>query len=470
MNSEGGSEKSGFNYIFQIFLDTIRLDIWDINFFFSDPNALEWSLIQLESPKNRFRKGFFIQMFLFFSRMARCFYRLFIWKLEKNRIDKPIVFLGLTKNQIDSLTPVYEKTKDFALIIDGTRNSNWNLLIIYAYLASLFFFPFALKDFITSNGVNKKGIGYNLAFHWLTYGMYFVVRVLLHKIKIKAVVLANDHIMETRVVLKAAKDEEIITFYMQHASVTRVFPPLNVNYALLEGSDALEHYEAAGLSNTEAFLIGSPRFDHYVESINTLKKLESLGVCVNLLDPYDRVINLLTALQTRFPEVLITLRIHPREKNRGVWEELSNLLAIGYSDSLREGVYDFLKKVDTIIAGNSNVHLDAAMLNVFPIYYDFPADRRKLYYSFLQKGLCNEVESISSACDLVEKLILCKPNIRKRAKEYIDTINSKFDGHSCELATRIICESISTRRINKDLWQRIPGSKLSAFRLLEIVS
>jgi hypothetical protein len=465
MSKDEGGGKSGFQFFFKILGETIKLDAWDLNFFFSDPEALEWSILDIESRKIRYHKGFIPQTIIFFGRFIRCLFRFMKWQHTGLQIESPIVFFGLTKNQIDSLEPLFRDIKDHSILIDGRSNSGWDFIQLLGYFTSFFFLPIAFLNYFGSKSTYRKGIQHNFAFHWYTFGLFFVIRYYLHWSRIKGIVLSNDHVMENRLVIKAAKDEKITTFYLQHASVTRCFPPLSMDYALLDGIDALMYYEAAGKSNTTSFLTGSPKFDKYYFYINRHSRAKSIGICQNLYDRVTMVDQLCAELRSRFSTIQISLRIHPREANRAVWVDLAKKYKMKYSDSLSEGIYEYLQSVDVIIAGNSNVHLEATLLNVYSIFYDFSTDKRHQYYSFIQNGLCEKLENSIAVCDRVDNLIKSKPDTRLYAKRYVDTIDTSFDGQSTNLALRVIHETIFQGFVDMSIWQPVPKTSLNAFRL-----
>jgi hypothetical protein len=467
MNKDGGSGKSSFLGFIRVFEETIKLDVWDLNFFFSDPDAFDWTMLHLVSSEWQFRKGFFPQIIIFVGRTLKRFIEIIFHTEKSTNNNVPFVFIGFTKNQVDSLRPVYEKIESNSTLIDCSKNYFWKQILSSAYVLSICFIPWAIKDFIKSSGSNRAGIAYNFSNHILTYGLYYVLRTYLKKSKFTTIILANDHNMEPRVINKAARDEGIITYYIQHASVTRVFPPLNMDFALLEGADALQHYESAGQTGTTVFLIGNPKFDSFKLKIRNSKSLENIGICVNLFDPIENVEDLIKTIKHQIPKINIYLRIHPGQSHRDKWTNLAKELSIEYSDSLTEGVFDFLLNVDAIIAGNSNVHLDAVMLDVYPIFYNFSVDDRQRYYSFLERGLCEFAENKNSVINFLSRLITEKPSIRSRAKCYCDTIGTPYDGMSSELAASLIENFPDFPKPRFNNWLIIESSSIRAYKISE---
>ena len=121
---------------------------------------------------------------------------------------------------------------------------------------------------------------------------------------------------------------------------------------------------------------------------------------------------------------------------------------IQFSNSLIENSFNYCKNIDVIIAGNSSILLEAAMLNVYPIlwrdsnsitkYNDDPSDK----YGFIKNGLAVPCDSISEIIDCLEKVKIKKPDVRTNASLYIKNINTDWDGQSADYAATIIKNNI----------------------------
>ena len=106
--------------------------------------------------------------------------------------------------------------------------------------------------------------------------------------------------------------------------------------------------------------------------------------------------------------------------------------------------------MDAIISGNSSVLLDAAMMNVFPIFLrdlnainkynekEDPNDK----YGFVKNGLAIGCDSIDQINACLKVIIDKKPNIRSKASYYVENINREWDGHSAHYAAKIIKNNI----------------------------
>jgi hypothetical protein len=264
----------------------------------------------------------------------------------------------------------------------------------------------------------------------------------LQRLKPTKIVFTNDHTAPSRALLDLAIEKVIQTFYIQHASVTEIFPKLEFDVAMLYGMDALETYlniekKSSTLVSEESirkvYLVGKPtqNTEH--------KKYKKIGIAVNPLTNIEKIDKLIEALTKRRN---IIVRFHPGQ-SKGDIEYLkrkySNNTNVQIQLAQDESIYDFLSKVDIIISGNSSIILDAALSGVIPFYlsdnhgYD--------YYGFINNGIAISDREI----DILDLLSLDKDNlnniiqkIEKNTKYYSETVGSKHKGRECELYSCIL--------------------------------
>jgi hypothetical protein len=233
-----------------------------------------------------------------------------------------------------------------------------------------------------------QSLSYKYAFdkYWLSYGYYLAAIFWFKYVKPSVVVVSNDHNMVNRAILRAAMFLDIPTVYIQHASVTEKFPSLRVNYALLEGLDALEKYQEIGCWDTTVYLVGVPKLDNFINSINSKNSLQSLGVCCNKLDSAEDVENLVKGIRENFPTLCLSLRPHPSDIGRlGFWKALCEKYQMKYSDPINESSYLYLSKIDSIVSGASNILLEAALLNIYPLCFSVSTSYTD-HYGFIKNG------------------------------------------------------------------------------------
>lgn len=456
-----------FGYYLSVFFQALSLDIWDLNYTFSNPRSLErYKAIGAAWPA---KVGMLARISSFFFHMMEAFVRLL-----RTRFFSPpahaILLFAITQNQTAALTPLLPKLTNCFLVKDRHKvEEGIQFPVFWAYFLSLFFLPLLAYQFWSRRQKNDiYGVcRYRLDGYWLAYGYYIVARVWLHHVKPSAIVFSNDHLMECRAWNRAAREEGITTFYLQHAAVSDEFPPLSFDYALLDGIDSLDIYERIGPSETEVYLVGNLKHDHAYHLINTHTTVTSIGLCTNILDPLDSVIEVCRALRSTFPEHGLYLRPHPADKRFDEWQKLAEATRMELSHSRAQDAYGFLQCVDAVIAGNTSMHVEAALLNVYPIFYDFSQNPMFQVYTFLSRNLCEQAQSVDELLAHCAALTEFKPNIRGRAKPYCATIDTSFDGRVTQLVKELIKERRLQSTISHQRWQLIEGYRLKSYRLNE---
>jgi hypothetical protein len=255
--------------------------------------------------------------------------------------------------------------------------------------------------------------------------------------------MSNDHLVWHRTLRMAAQKNSIPVVYIQHASVTEKFPKLEFDLSLLEGRDALDKYSKKGV-NGEVALIGMPKFDKYYSKINHSKSVKSIGFCTNIHDDESFIEKLCFEMKSAFSEKIIILRPHPGDQRFSFYQNLIDKFKIEFSDWKTENPFEFLQKVDVNVAGESSVHLEAALMNVIPIHYKM---NNKFFdhYSYIKNGLIqNKFEESNDLVNFILSIRKNKPNIRDRAKNYVDTVNTQYDGKSTQKAVEIINKFVNT--------------------------
>jgi len=441
-----------------IILEAFNIDLADLNYVYS---SSIFSRFLKGSASALPRKGLILRIGVYFYKLFKLI-RPSEWLREFSISPNTILFFSMSKNQNDCIYPVSSKLSNSCVFGKETEYP-FSFTTLIAHLISIPFFVVVLYHFLQSKGVLKLSYKYNLDRYWLTFGYYITVRLWLRRKKPKILILANDHIMECRTMLKAAKDEGIITGYIQHASVTSEFPTLKFDYAFLEGRDALNTYSNIGKSKTTVFLVGSSKFDGYHVTVNSKAKLESIGICTNSLDPIDKVAALSSCIKEKFSDIQITLRPHPGDKRIAIWKKIATERGLKYSDPNSEDSFSCLEKIDGLIAGNSNIHLEAVLMNVYPLFYDFSQKPDLIKYTFIKNNLVEYFSDIPTIIEKIDSLIIFKKNIRFRAKPYIDTLGTIYDGSSSNIVAKIIIEIAHNNSVNTLDWIKIQSKPIEAY-------
>lgn len=398
----------------------------------------------------------------------------FFWHLMKslvnyrfnrfNRLpDGHVIFAFFSKNNWDALLPLHQRMPNSSLL-SNKRGEVLTIPMFPAHLLSLLFLPLLLVRFLQARGYRRKSFRIAFDAYLETYGYYVVCRLLLRSCSPGAVVVSNDHTYSNRVLCAAAHTEGILTFYIQHASVTKNFPPLFFDYALLEGEDAMRKYIRSGSTQTRVFLVGTPKFDAYYASINRSYQLQTIGICTTEYDSLDAMASLCLLLRTNLSDLHVVLRPHPGDQRFDEWESLTERVGVSFSNSREEISFRFLQKVDVVVAGETNILLEGALLNVYPIYYDYENIQFD-FYGFLRNGLVDTRHTRpDELLAILRSLMTGRPDSRQRAKYYCETVDTIYDGHSAELAVQVI-EDVLGGSVNLSRWDEITDVEgLKAFR------
>ncbi len=439
-----------------------KLDIFDAVYEFSSESLNTLSLAGYwEKINGAPKRGVLVRIGIFFWHFYKSFFEYWHRK-DTTLLSGASIFFAMSKNEIDSLKPVYVQMPNAYL--SGSNETPFPFPFVWAYALSCIYLPLVLFKFLKSKGYKRKSFGFVFDHYWLVYGLYIAARVWFDRYKPRSFVLANQINTYHRVLQMAASDEHIPTFYLQHASTPENFPPLESDYALLEGYDALSKLADAGTKKPLVFLIGMPKHDAYVQFINTQSKVTAVGICTNDMDPLPRTEQLLLRIRQEFPTLPLILRPHNADLRVKEWIALARKYAVEFSDSKSELSFDFLRRVGAIVAGDSNILLEASLINVVPLYYDFALAHLD-WYGFQRNGLVEYFSEPSQVIDCIRGISVNKPSVRMKARRYCATLGTRHDGHSSELAATLIQSLSFSLRVEKSIWKRIPNIGLEAYDL-----
>lgn len=250
----------------------------------------------------------------------------------------------------------------------------------------------------------------------------------------KYYIAANDHSGLSQIGFVAARDAGLKTIYIQHAAVSDLFPPLMVDYALLDGEDAKQKYANAGPSKAEIHLIGTMKYDPYLQNPELNKPGNLIGVCIGgVANDIEKNITLCQTLQEM--EQSFCLRFHPivtaetrQAFTSNGWEA---------SEPEKETALDFILRCHTVISGDSTILLEASVLKRRPLYFASDGIGQD-YYGFLKSGVLDKayftpeevVKALQQPFDL--------ENHRQKAKHFCDTLYTPAEGHSTDRAISIL--------------------------------
>jgi hypothetical protein len=408
------------------------LDIFDINY---EMCSEKLGILNLP-PDNLPKKGVLLRILSLVKRVF--FYGI---KKRKNSIieKNSILFFTMAENEVLSIEDIAKKVRgSYIFGIDSYKNGYPAAQI---YFFSLFFIPVVFfRKLICKNEYHKKSFSYNFDGFCIAYSSRYVLRRYLRRTNPKKIIIANQLSVHHRSLAIVAKELSIETIYIQHASITKNFSSLNIfSKSFLEGEDSLKKVQTNGTINTTIYLIGMPKFDRYFDKVKKDEIVSSLGICTNGMDDFCAYERLISYISLAMPDIKIILRSHPSDRRKDEWLKLSVTHNISFSDVKMVKSFDFFDDVNLIISGDSNIHLEAALLNIPSIYFD-PLKSKIDWYGFLTNNLVYYAEDEREVVKHINSFKLFIPSTRKKVKFYVENVSTIFDGKSSGLASLIIEE------------------------------
>lgn len=411
-------------------MNFFKLNIYDLNY---EHTCKKLGLLNLPAENNP-KPGILIRILSLFKYLILTIpFKKKIKNIKKNKI----IFFAYANNEIKSMRPIQNKIDKSYLV--GQKKFKNDFPFFTSYLLAICFIPVVLINFLfCKDPYIKRSFYYVFNGFCLAYAFAITLPIWLRKIQPKKIVISNQLSVYHRSLVASAHKIGIETVFMQHASVTDNHPPLtNFNTVLLEGKDSLEKYQKNGCNNLKIFLCGIPKSDKYFKFINEKNTVKNVGICTNGIDDinaYEKLINKVSQIKKLKN---IYMRPHLADRKFDKWQKIASNYGLKFSNSRTTNSFDFLCEVDLIISGDSNIHLEAATMNVSSIYFD-SSNLNLDWYGFRKNGLIDYFSDIDSTIARIRELMIEKKNIRSRAKQYIETINTDFDGCSTQLLAKII--------------------------------
>jgi len=299
------------------------------------------------------------------------------------KTSERIVVLATTKNQQDSVSQI--KGEGVLCLDTLNKIGQYEISDGALFFNGLRYFPLIIGHYLSSGRYNRTVFRKCWESVIRGYGYYYIYKKWLKKNSkhVKIVVVANDHVFNFRAISMAAKKNGIKTVYIPHSSVTKNFPPLEFDYAFLEGERMKEIYDSLGSYSTQIFFSGPFRYFDYLKKKPTSLEENVIGLCIKTrdnLDDYHDYIKLLLTVDN----VKIVLRPHPSEK-RNI-QGLIKDCRVALSDAKVDRSLDFLSNLSVLISGSSNILLEALMMDVYPIFFDSLGNGWD-NYSFVENGV-----------------------------------------------------------------------------------
>lgn len=451
----------------------------------------EIDYMKIKKPKY---SGFFFRSLWFFG------FILYNFNFKRARIEqKPLLIFASTDNQFNSLKPTItalsNQQVDYELLLGRVLakkkilNFSRGHLVTFGFkeliLAVMFYFrngiPLYFK-FKKQNRYVESESYFNKFCQAYVFVPYFL-NVLLQA-KPNLVLMSNDHNLNNRSFRLAAEVLGIKTLYVQHASVSDLFPPLEFDYALLDGRIAHETYIRCyeyqkgtnpriekNLAKCQVILSGQKKQIVSEAIVGNLNK-DCLGLAVNGGDDFYCVQTLLDKLAEM--KVQCIIRTHP---NQGpiFLDQLKNYMKgkdwLTWSNSREEDLVDFFPKINALIAGNTSLHLEAALAGIPTFYLEMSDEvHRPDYYGYVKNGISTKLEQDFTFDEL--RLAIENADSIKRhqaIKNYSETYDTKWQNREGELSALVIESIIKNKSLDTVFKQEEPFAYQSVLSISEDV-
>lgn len=399
-------------------------------------------------PHPRWRQGLAVGLAVFALQAARTALR---GSAHFEALPKrpPVLAPVSSLNQLRSVEPILAHIDGAATLPMHASLGTPALPTLGAYLRSVPTIGAVIRSALSATGYLRLAYARFLERFILAHGLVHEAERLLRAIEPAFVLLSNDHSLLNRAMLHAAKSIGIPTGYVQHAAVTKGFPPLGFDVAFLDGLDALEKYDLPGSSGCTVFLTGMAKSDEARRRARPRDGVSVLGLALNPLDRPEAVIAFVTELRSLAPDLAIVARPHPSDARD--WDAL--LPGLERSDPRTESPFAFLDRVDALVCGPSSIALEAALVGVLPLTADFDG-RGVDHYGFVGSGLVRKVEDAGQALAVLKGH--GGPPSEELLRRYSATVGTSYDGRSAELVAELVMEHVGGG-IDTSRWHPVAG-------------
>jgi hypothetical protein len=333
----------------------------------------------------------------------------------------------------DLLLVLYEGLNRTALDMPPLQHIHLNRRKLYGralkYLIKSYFFSRVLRKKYVSK-INTSHIYTNLALFLACCDLFDDY---LARFTPASVTVVNDHNLFPLSLIYTARKHGVTSVYIQHASVSEVFPKSVVDVALLEGQHALDTYARLGSYVRRTVLVGIPRMDGYIGFKKAVVSSGmTVGICLKAYYSVELIRELIemTLKSSRVSRVLI--RPHPGAA-KAFWDFAASF-GLPVSDSRKETPLEFLSSIDLLISGESTILLEGALMKLPTLYFDdkvFPFD----LYGYVKHGVVTaSLEDFHEIPEVIDRLEQADTlGSFARCKYYCDTVNTDRENRSSEI-------------------------------------
>lgn len=255
--------------------------------------------------------------------------------------------------------------------------------------------------------------------------------------QLRVLCVASDHSPVSQAMLFVARRQGIKTCYVQHAPVTRYFPPLSFDVSFLTDRASLMSYDRAAQNERRQRpknVIMLPPFVNPYRRPALNNYPYTIGICLSFVPKLETLERIIDEVCRHASVSDVLLRRHPR-----CAQDLTKLLT---SPKVRvlprgESARDFFSVIDVALVPSSGVAIEALHSGI-PTFYTPNADEVVYdYYGFVKSGIVPEFrfEDIENPYKLTE---FFNDNWEERFSDYDETVRKNLDSVRVEVAKEIV--------------------------------
>jgi len=312
--------------------------------------------------------------------------------------DSPVLCFGAFRNEMSVIDQVIREHPDWhARKLDhrGVTGIDWR-----SVLAST---PVLVLPFIRAAwAVGGARAVRNFFMPFMGYLVYQHLLCQFAALRSRPSVLVTNLVHPLSVAVHmAAKDSGLYTIFWEHAMTPRAM--ISKARCYHECHLNCEHTRLAfveeGIPADRAKLI---RGGHCPHAVMPARLPRRVGVCVNDLDSLSDTHKLLAALVKARCEGV--LRVHDSDIRLRKLKRLAGKYGMAFSNAAQSNLMEFMKDLDVVIAGNSNVVLDCIRAYK-PVIYFWPGERSLFdYYGIVSATGCLNFASTDELVSYLDQL------------------------------------------------------------------
>ena len=354
-------------------------------------------------------------------------------KLVNAELKNKVVFFYSSINEKRALEDLGRCVPNGITIAGQIAEPN-KISFLIPNLLGLMYAPWVFFQYLMASGHRKKSFSFALDQYLFACGYIVYLRFMLARNRPALVVVSNDHSMLSRTFALACRELQVPVAYVQHASVSEKFPKLMFDYAFLDGVDALEKYQKKGLGDCVVFLAGISKLDQTLRQLSNLTLVRNcISICPNDLDEVDPVMAAAKYILEKVGNAFtVCVRPHPGDTRRfNEWRQKSLQIGGTYSAPEVERSTDLIIKSAIVIAADSNILLEAALLKATPICMPFKGKILD-HYGFIRRGV---VFYADNPVDLINGLdgAMLRTDFYTASKYFSHSVGTGSEGRSAEL-------------------------------------